>query len=99
MPDHVDLPLAVLGPQVNIEDKHGVVDVAVELPCQHQGPGLRRAKRGNLLAVQFFSCRGVDDDEPDTWGWGDRSSVLVAKATHARSFGLLKNIEPAQSGV
>lgn len=47
----------------------------------------------NILDVNFFAAE-VGHYQPNTWRGRDGSSVLVAKAAHACSFGLLFNDEP-----
>jgi hypothetical protein len=105
MADEVDLTFSVSRPEINIEHKHSMIDVAEErLQDCHTG------KEMHLLAINLLSGLYIGDDETNTWGWSNGPSVLrvdcyqnaqagylciglylVSKAAHSRTSRLLDN--------
>lgn len=105
--DEVDFSLAILGPQVYVEDIHGVINltgVKGKRQSQHRAdmPGQGKTGTGrtvDILAVYLLAGLWVDDDQPDTRGRSDGAAVLVTKTAHSCALGLLDDAEPARSKI
>lgn len=97
MPDEVDLPPAIKGPQIHRENKHLVLDVAVGASAVWRQAV--RTESGNLLAADLLAGGLFDNGQADTRWRRDGPPIFVAEAAHARTPGLLDTNQPVQSGI
>lgn len=97
--DEVHLALAVLGPQIHVENIHGVVDFTAGSRVSMRAHRSGRLHLVYALAVHLLARIRVDDDQAHARRRGNGPPVFVTKAAHARSLGLLDNVEPTVLGV
>lgn len=96
MPDQIDFPRPVPGPQVHRQDVERGVDFAVGIgsvslvsppPISVRLPPrpAMSTRRGDSLDIDFFQGVGISHHQPDARRWCYRPSILPSAAMSERS--------------
>lgn len=75
MTNKIDFALTILGPQVNIQDKMRVLNIAATVSVRYKIEVVQ-----SLLCVNFNPCSNIYNDETDAWWRSDRTAILLLSA-------------------